>query len=337
MRKLVAALGLLIAWVTPVMAGGLGDAQTCLEGTRQPAPEYLAYCTRAIEGGMLGRITLAMTHNNRGAILALLEQEDAALADFDRALALNPELSQSYINRGKIRLERDDRQGAFKDFNAAIRTAPQDSRGYVNRSGLYMQSKQYDAALKDLNRALKLNPKDTLAYRNRAILYHRDGDNERAYADSKKAIAYGIDKYIARGLADAGVYSLRAKIDIARGRYRQALANFDRALQLRDDLHGIYNSRAWILATAPQAELRNGQEAVRSAKIAVKLDDSPEYRDTLAAAYAEVGAFDKAIAEEQRAIEMLNEAGETKHLAAFQQVLNKYRQGQPHRTGETDG
>lgn len=202
---------------------------------------------------------------------------------------------------------------------------------------LYMESKQYDAALKDLNRALKLNPKDPLAYNNRATLYLRTDDPERAYADSKKAIANGIDKMIARGLAKPGIYHLRVGIDVARGNYAQALADLDTVLRLRSDFPDIHNDRAWLLATIPRAELRNGEEAIRSAQMAIKLADSPAYRDTLAAAYAETGAFDKAIAEEQRAIEMLGEAGETDRLTAYRQSLNEYRQGQPRRMAVTNG
>ena len=337
MRRLIVALGLSIAWATPVMAGSLEYAQTCFEGTRQPAPEYLPYCTRAIESGQLGRGDLAMTHNNRGAILMALDREDAALTDFDRALALNPGLSLSYLNRGTIRIWRKDRRGAWEDFNSAIEAAPYDSRGYVNRGMVYMETKQYEAALKDFNRALKVNPNDPLAYNNRATLYLRTDDPDRAYADSKKAIANGIDKMIARGLAKPGIYNLRVGIDVARGNYAQALADLDRVLRLRGDIPDVHNDRAWLLATIPQAELRNGAEAIRSAQMAVKLADSPAYRDTLAAAYAETGAFDKAIAEQQRAIEMLEEAGETESLIAYQQALDEYRQGQPRRMTDTDG
>lgn len=124
MRQIVAALGLLVAWVIPASAGGLNYARTCFEGIRQPAPEYLPYCTSAIESGQLGQADLAMTHNNRGAILLALEHEDAALADFDRALALNPGLSLSYLNRGTIRIWRKDRHGAFAILTPRSRLRP---------------------------------------------------------------------------------------------------------------------------------------------------------------------------------------------------------------------
>ncbi len=337
MRKLVVALGLLIAWSTPALAGGLEDARICVEGTRQPAPDYLPYCTRAIERGQLGRSWLAMTHNNRGAILMVLGRQDAALADFDRALALNPELSLSYLSRGMIRLWREDHRGAWEDFNNAIRTAPRDSRGYVNRSLVYMQTKQYDAALKDLDRALTINPEDPMAYNNRATLYHRDGDQERAYADSEKAIAYGIDEMIERGQVDHGLYSLRVGINVARGRYGQAIADLDTVIRLRGDIPGVHNDRAWLLATAPQADQRNGQEAIRSAKIAVRLADSPEYRDTLAAAFAEAGQFENAIAEQEIAISMLREAGRSAKLGSYEQIVESYRKAQPRRITPPNG
>ena len=337
MRKIVAALGVLIAWSTPVLAGGLEDARVCFQGTQEPAPDYLPYCTRAIEKGGLGQADLAMTHNNRGAILQVLGREDAALADFNRALRLNPRLSLSYLSRGMIRIGRGDRRGGWEDFNKAIESAPRDSRGYVNRGMVYMETEQYDAALKDFNRALKVNPKDPLAYNNRATLYYREGDHKRAYADSKKAIAFGIDEMIARRLVRPGIYHLRVNVNIARGRYKQAIADLDTVLRLRDDIPDVYNDRAWLLATAPRAELRDGREAVRSALIAIELADIPAYRNTLAAAYAEAGAFDKAIAEQQRAIDMLGEAGETDSITAYQQALNTYRQGQPRRMDDADG
>ena len=87
----------------------------------------------------------------------------------------------------------------------------------------------------------------------------------------------------------------------------------------------------------PQDELRNAQEALRSAKLAVELADSPEHRDTLAAAHAEAGAFEQAITEQQRAIAMLRRAGQTAKIPAHQEALDGYRNGRPRRMGENDG
>ncbi len=336
MWKFVAALGLLIGWSNLAWAFG-PDAQACFRGTQQPAPDYLAYCTRAIEAGRLSRADLAMTHNNRGAILIALGRTDAALADFDRALALNPRLSLAYLSRGMIRFWREDYRGAWEDSSAAIESAPHDSRGYVNRSLVYIETEQHDAALQDLERALDINPEDPVAYSNRAVVYFRQGDHERAYADTENAIASGIDKFIQRGMVDHGLYMLRVSMNYARKRYEQVIADLDKVIRLRGDIAGVHNSRAWVLATAPRAELRDAQEALRSAKIAVKLADSPNHRETLAAAYAEAGAFEQAITEQQRAIAMLRRAGQTAIIPAYQEALDGYRDGQPRRIRENDG
>ena len=85
------------------------------------------------------------------------------------------------------------------------------------------------------------------------------------------------------------------------------------------------------MATANVAYLRDGHEAVRLAREAVRLNDDAIFRDTLAAAYAEVGQFDNAITEQQRAIEMLRAAGEHDAVADFESRLDLYRRNQPYR------
>src|SRR5207247_2164022 len=67
------------------------------------------------------------------------------------------------------------------------------------------------------------------------------------------------------------------------------------------------NNLAWLLATCTVAEVRDGQSAVAYAQKAVSVTNrkDPETLDTLAAAYAEAGAFDKAVSAQQEAIALL--------------------------------
>jgi tetratricopeptide (TPR) repeat protein len=64
------------------------------------------------------------------------------------------------------------------------------------------------------------------------------------------------------------------------------------------------NGMAWQLATSPDPESRNGSNAVAFAEKAVALThrNSANFIDTLAAAYAEAGLFDKAVAAQQEAL-----------------------------------
>ena len=77
--------------------------------------------------------------------------------------------------------------------------------------------------------------------------------------------------------------------------------------------------------------MRDGREAVRLAREAVRLDDIPVYRDTLASAFAEAGRFGDAVAEQERAIEMLRAAGRHDEVAGFQSRLELYRRNEPYR------
>jgi tetratricopeptide (TPR) repeat protein len=81
------------------------------------------------------------------------------------------------------------------------------------------------------------------------------------------------------------------------GRYGEALADFDTAIQLDDKYTAAYNDDAWLLATCPQAEFRDGKNAVKLATKAVELSagNDPGALDTLAVAYAEAGDFDQAV------------------------------------------
>jgi eukaryotic-like serine/threonine-protein kinase len=67
------------------------------------------------------------------------------------------------------------------------------------------------------------------------------------------------------------------------------------------------NQVAWMLATCDESELRDGLAAVRFSEKAVAATDrrNPAYLDTLAAAYAETGRFDKAIPVQKEAITAL--------------------------------
>lgn len=87
----------------------------------------------------------------------------------------------------------------------------------------------------------------------------------------------------------------------SRGDYEGALSHFRRAVQTDSSDLGAANELAWILATCPVKNLRNGQEAVALARANVGYMRRAVWLQTLAAAHAEVGDFKAAIACEQEA------------------------------------
>jgi hypothetical protein len=96
---------------------------------------------------------------------------------------------------------------------------------------------------------------------------------------------------------------------------------------------------AWLLATCPQAQLRDGPAAVRLAERAREASGGQEARlwGTLDAAYAEAGRFPEAIAAAQKARELALTAGQEELAQAAEARLAGYRNHQAFRDSPTAG
>ena len=97
------------------------------------------------------------------------------------------------------------------------------------------------------------------------------------------------------------------------------------------------NDLAWQLATTPDASVRDGAEAVRWAEQCVKSTDpaGADVLDTLAAAYAEAGRWDDAVATAREAIELANTTEEEALAGQIAAHLRLYEQQQPLRDRPT--
>ncbi len=90
---------------------------------------------------------------------------------------------------------------------------------------------------------------------------------------------------------------------------------------------------AWVLATSPEARLRNAGEATELAEQAAVLTDhrDPLILDVLAASYAASGRFEEAVATARAAIDRAAAAGAQRLADGFRQRLQLYQQGRPYR------
>ena len=118
------------------------------------------------------------------------------------------------------------------------------------------------------------------------------------------------------------------------GHYRAALADFDKVIRfnIQDTAYlRALNGRAWLRATCPDAEFRDGPRALADAKRVAAVMKIPAVIDTLAAAFAEVGDFDSAIGCEGLAIKLaMKNADEERSI--LEKRLASFKQHRPWRT-----
>jgi Flp pilus assembly protein TadD len=110
-----------------------------------------------------------------------------------------------------------------------------------------------------------------------------------------------------------------------------AVAHYRMALAIDPNRLEALNNLAWILATDSHAEIRNGADAVKFASAACKLTQgqNPLMLGTLAAAYAEAGDFDQAVATAQQAHDLAVAQGKTDLATKNSDLLVLYKAHKP--------
>ena len=109
--------------------------------------------------------------------------------------------------------------------------------------------------------------------------------------------------------------------------FSAALEHYSAAQQLQPANPQWLNNLAWLLATCPRQKFRDSSRAVTLARQACELTGFGKaiYMGTLAAAYAEAGKFDEAIATAQKACDRAAKDGDASLLQKNQELLKRYR------------
>ena len=116
------------------------------------------------------------------------------------------------------------------------------------------------------------------------------------------------------------------------GQFAQGADHLREALRIDPAQPAALESLAWLYATCPQGSVRDGSEAVRLAQQLCELtENDPSALDTLAAAYAEAGQFERAVAVAQQAVSAAVQRGQSELARAFEARRRLYRARQPFR------
>src|SRR5215472_11535018 len=93
-----------------------------------------------------------------------------------------------FNDRGVAKWRKGDLDGAIADYNRAVELDPKYAAAYYNRGVAKRHKGDLDGAIADYNRAVELNPKDTAAYYNRGVAKQTRGDLDGAFADYNRTL-----------------------------------------------------------------------------------------------------------------------------------------------------
>jgi tetratricopeptide (TPR) repeat protein len=208
-----------------------------------------------------------------------------------------------------VRQDQGRFEDALREVNAIIDRSPDYLDVYVTRIDIYCAMKDWNEVLKRCEEILdRLKDKkklesfelkaDYLARQYHAVAWTSLGEFQFAEDELRTLIKFAP--------TDRRNYTLLADVFAGKKDYKQALEYFDKAYQLHepdwDDPEDVNwwclaaQPLAELLATCPDASVRDGQRAKQIVeKVLAKSDRFPFVKTTLAAAYAELGDFDKAV------------------------------------------
>lgn len=268
------------------------------------------------------RIERADQLNANGETEAAAKADDEALADFEESIARDSTRWKALHNRGVSYASRKRYLEAISDFGSVIERKPDFSNAWFNRGEVRYALGEFPKAIADYNAAVRLDPNDVGAYTSRGHAYFQLRRFREAVEDYSQAIALNPGSGAARANRADAYQSL--------GMWPAAAEEYRRAIQLDDTLGRAYQSAAWLMATCPDARFRNSDLALQAAAKAIELDGDGDFRyvDTLAAAQANAGQFDKAQASLSKALESAppNESQPLQDRLALYKDATPYRQ-----------
>jgi len=151
-----------------------------------------------------GNVDQAAACVQRGVALRTQGEFDKAIAEFSRAILLDPHNAQAYEGRGNAHVNKGEFDKAIADYTHALKIDATLALVHVNRGLAHAKKKDSDKAIADYTAAVALDPKLPLAYLNRGSAYARRGDYQQALVDFTASLQIDHRQalaYFNRGLA----------------------------------------------------------------------------------------------------------------------------------------
>ena len=317
------------------------------------AADHARRCTELAPENIIG-------WQNYCALLIQLGKNKEAIAAGRNGLAVVPDSAELHVNLAVALTRGRNIEEAIEHYSLATKVRPSLFEPHLQLAYWLTASGRLTEAIAQYQQAAKLRPDDLQPHNNLSQLYRRIGQTNEALAEAEAALRINSQSPEAHFNAAEGLLllnetnkaaehletALRLKPQFPGAHYRLGLLLFREnktkdgidhwrtALEQKPEWPELCNELAWVLATHPDAAIRNGTEAVQLAERSVKAagDENPALLDTLAAAYAEAGRFEDAVKTEQRVIELLSKIPQAaQQLPELKERLALFQKRQPYR------
>ena len=301
----------------------------------------------------------AEAHNNLALALAGCGQLEEAIAHYRKALEIKPDFPEVHNNLAVALAGRGQVEEAIAHYQKVLEIKPNFTEAHYNLALALAGCGQIEEAIAHYRKALDIKHDYAEVYNNLAVALAGRGQVEEAIAHYQRALEIKPDYADAhnnfaaalagRGQVDEAITHLQKALEI-KPDYVDARRNLGVALSVREEIlkslaqrreairsqpsdAALLNDIAWMLATNPNASVRNGVEAVELAQRALKLagDNQPAILGTLAAAYAEAGRFPEAVRTGEQAARLAAAKGDRILAQQIRACLELYTSGKPYR------
>jgi tetratricopeptide (TPR) repeat protein len=267
----------------------------------------------------------ATGHYNLGGALLQKGQVDQAIAEFQKALEIQPNYSMAHYHLGEVFRQKGQVDEAIAHFKRALQIHPDYAEAHNSLGATLLRKGQVDEAIAHLQETLELRPNHAEDHNNLAGVLWQKGQVQEAITHYQMALGIRPDYALAH-------HNL-GKLLQQQGQVQEAIAHYQKALEIQPDFAPARNSLAWVLATSPEASVRNGVRAIELAEEAQRLSggSNPMFTATLAAAYAEGRRFPEAKATAERALQLATAQKRTALANRLRAQIALYQAGSPYR------
>ena len=264
-----------------------------------------------------------LTLDGLGYIAAEKGDLDEAKTYFEKSLELDPANLFAYIGLGVVALKQGDNDAAEKNFQEAVRINPMNSQALFHFGNSLATQANYLQAIQHYEKALEIDPNHLETHFNLGMALNSIGQYSRATSHFEYILTISP--------RDPKTLHMLAVAVNREGNIDRAITLYNQVLEVAPEDLATLNNLAWILATAPKAEQRDGARAVQ---LALKLCKATEYKipvsiDTLAAAYAQSGQFELAVKWAARALEMSDPADPKRQMRSELRTLYSQKRAYP--------